>query len=215
MSDEGDRLQLLLEQQQGRPSIVNPDDIANILRLDMGFGKIPRPDADEFAERQANRILDRRMREDIIIDMDIAHVGQEGRRGFTTEDKIKMAVAGAGVVLAGGVQMSRVAYNNYVNRIKEETEKPKSRRDELLREFYSSLSAKAYDKDGSKKLPRGVEEVIFDNTEGFAKVFKKDNKVIIAYKGTDVSDKSDLRADLSILSGFRRLDPKFNRAVSL
>ena len=242
MSDEENRLQLLLEQQQGRPSITNPRDIfssqvpvdeANRLQLlleqqqgrpsivdpaDMMFGKpLPRVQGDRQSRRNANRVLDQRMNQDTIIDMDLADAGQEVRRGFSTEDKIKLAVAGAGIIVAAGTQMSRTLYNSYIKSKEEEEKYEKNTRDELLREYYSILSAKTYkENEDTVILPTGVIEL--DNIGGkMAKVFKNDNKITIAYRGTSATAlEGDLRADIfGIGLGMEDRDSKFDRALDI
>ena len=244
MSDEENRLQLLLEQQQGRPSITNPRDIfrsqlpvdeANRLQLlleqqqgrpsiidpaDMMFGKpLPRVQGDRQSRRNANRLLDERMNEDIVIDMELADAGQEAReqQRFSTESKIKMAVAGAGIIVAAGTQMSKSLYNSYIKSKEEEQKYEKNTRDELLREYYSILSAKAYKENEDKViLPTGVIEL--DNIGGnMAKVFKNDNKITISYRGTSATAlEGDIRADIvGIGLGMEDMDSKFDRALDL
>lgn len=211
--NEAEGLQNLLEQQQGRPArIVNPDD--------MMFGRVlPRPRQYNPRARgeqmRANRVLNDRMQRDIIIDMDLADAGQEVRRGFSTQDKIKMAIAGGSLIFAGGTYMSQSLFNQYSGKDKKDKKEDISERDNLLREYYSVLSAKAYDKEGSKKIPKGVQEVIIDEYGDMAKVFKNNDKLTIAYKGTDIDNLSDLRADAAILTGLRTFDPKFKRAIEL
>ena len=213
--DEGNRLELLLEQQQGRPSIVDP--------ADMMFGApIPRTKGNRQSRRMANKLLHQRMNEDIIVDMDLADAGQEARQEareqerFSTETKIKMGIAGAGIILAAGTQMSKSLYNSYVKSKKEE-QKTNNARDELLREYYSILSAKAYRENQDKIiLPTGVVEL--DNIGGnMAKVFKNDNKITISYRGTSATAlEGDIRADIvGIGLGLEDMDSKFNRALDI
>ena len=228
-----------------RPSIINPEDIAfrrqqspemrrreeidmdNILlaeeafeQLRMGKGAMtPRQlvmGEGPEAERLANIALDARERGGIgetrlSIFRDIEARGEleeMRRRRFRPEIN---SYALRAVAVAGGAVVAKKLYDKF---LKPEPYKP-TERDQKLRDFYSRLATKAYGREDDVKLPEGVEPVPYENFDDMAKVFKKGDRVFIAYKGTDTDNLSDLRADLSILFGARRSDPKFKRALNL
>ena len=90
-------------------------------------------------------------------------------------------------------------------------------RDSQLRQFYSVLADSAYNRE-YQELPRGVTRA--DDYEAeygdMAKVYRvKDDKMVIAYKGTDVTNMSDLVADGAIVTGTEKMNNKFTRAKSL
>ena len=88
-----------------------------------------------------------------------------------------------------------------------------SEEDELRREFYSILADRAYDR--REDLHPDIEKLPYDQYDDMANVYKLDDNVIIAYKGTTPSNLSDLRADLMLGVGIQDIDPKFRRALNL
>ena len=168
------------------------------------------------AERLANMAIDIRQRRPIEevrlpIFRDLEAMGEledMRRRRFRPEIN---SFALRSVAVAGGAVVAKKIYDKF---LKPEPYKP-TERDQKLRDFYSRLATKAYGREDDVKLPEGVEEVQYDNFNDMAKVFKKGDRVFISYKGTDTDNLSDLRADLSILFGARRFDPKFKRALNL
>ena len=186
----------------------------------IGMGALPRREevmaegAD--AERLANIALDIRERRPIEevrlpVFRDLEAMGEledMRRRRFRPEIN---SYALRAVAVAGGAVVAKKVYDKF---LKPEPYKP-TERDQKLRDFYSRLATKAYGREDDVKLPEGVELVQYDNFNDMAKVFKKGDRVFIAYKGTDTDNLSDLRADLSILFGARRSDPKFKRALNL
>ncbi len=228
-----------------RPSIINPDEIPfrrqespemrrreeidmdNILlaeeefeQLRMGRGAItPRRivmGEGPEAERLANIALDAREKQGIgetrlSIFRDIEARGElEEMRRSRFRPEINSYALRA-VAVAGGAVVAKKVYDKF---LKPEPYEP-TERDQKLRDFYSRLATKAYGREDDVKLPEGVEPVAYQNFDDMAKVFKKGDRVFISYKGTDTDNISDLRADLSILFGLRRLDPKFKRALNL
>jgi len=96
-----------------------------------------------------------------------------------------------------------------------------SEEDELRREFYAILADRAYDQredrqgDSSRDLHPDIEKLPYEQYDDMANVYKIDDNVIIAYKGTTPSNLSDLRADLMLGIGIQDIDPKFRRALNL
>lgn len=191
------------------------------IEFKMGKGEIPREgfatrSEMREAERLANLALDAREKQGIgetrlSIFRDIEARGEleeMRRRRFRPEIN---SYALRAVAVAGGAVVAKKLYDKF---LKPEPYIP-TERDQKLRDFYSRLATKAYGREDDVKLPEGVELVQYDNFNDMAKVFKKGDRVFIAYKGTDTDNLSDLRADLSILFGARRSDPKFKRALNL
>ena len=226
----------------GRPSILNPEDTGyiyretppmrrreevemdNILRqeeelLDLqgiGMGEIPRETGTRAERREANRLLDERMRADNleILALDVAPSPRQMLRGgddiLPIEEappanartdrlnKLLPFIAGAGVLGAGAMG---VAYAlNKMDRLKEDLrDEETKKRDAKLRQFYSALASKAYPKN-THPLPKGVKEMVeFEIQDDMAKVFELDNKIFIAYKGTDRL--AEVVPDIGILGG--------------
>ena len=86
-------------------------------------------------------------------------------------------------------------------------------RQELIREFYSILADRAYNR--REDLPEGIQKISFDEYSDMANVYKFGDKVIISYKGTTPTNLSDLRADAMLTVGLEQYDPKFIRALNL
>tara|TARA_R100001463_G_scaffold38590_1_gene82562 strand:+ start:1948 stop:3351 length:1404 start_codon:yes stop_codon:yes gene_type:complete len=170
------------------------------------------------AERLANIALDVRQQRPILQEVrlpvfrDLEAMGElEDMRRRRFRPEISSATIKA-VAAVGSAVVAKKVYDRY---LKPEPYEP-TERDQKLRQFYSTLASKAYGRDDDDvKLPEGVEPVPYEKFDDMAKVFKKDDKVFIAYKGTDTDNLSDLRADMSILFGTRRFDPKFKRALNL
>ncbi len=120
--------------------------------------------------------------------------------------------------VAGAVGVTGVAYAlKRLDRIDEGEmrDEETKKRDAKLRQFYSALASKAYPKN-THPLPKGVKEIT--DVEGYddmAKVFELDNKIFIAYKGTETDRTDDLRADVSLFFNLMSRDPKFQRGLNL
>jgi len=205
----------ILASDRPQPYILGLSDIVK--------GEIPREgfrdrEEENRAKKEADIALDARMRADNleILALDVEPAPRQMLRGGGDDilpieeappadartDRLKTLLPFiGGVGVAGAIGAVGVAYAlNKMDRLKEDLRDDETKkRDAKLRQFYSALASKAYP-ENTHPLPKGVKEMVeFEIQDDMAKVFELDNKIFIAYKGTDRF--AELVPDVGILGG--------------